>query len=128
MFDDPVDMRRTKEFLHDPRHHLAVAVDDGMVVGFVSAVHYIHPDKPAPELWINEVGVAESYRQRGVGKALLDLILAEGRKAGCWEAWVLTDESNTPAMRFYAASGGIASPDIVMFSFPLQPDAPEAGR
>jgi hypothetical protein len=28
------------------------------VVGFASAVHYVHPDK-APELWINEVGVAE---------------------------------------------------------------------
>jgi len=27
---------------------LAVAVEDGRVVGFVSAVHYVHPDKPRP--------------------------------------------------------------------------------
>src|SRR5690554_1295594 len=61
VFDDPVDLERTREFLRDPRHHLVVAIDTGTVVGFVSAVHYVHPDKPAPEMWINEVGVATSH-------------------------------------------------------------------
>ena len=45
-FDDPIDARRAAEFLADPRHHLAAAVDEGRIVGFVSAVHYVHPDKP----------------------------------------------------------------------------------
>lgn len=36
VFDDPIDMARTKEFLADPRHHLAVALKDNLVVGFVS--------------------------------------------------------------------------------------------
>jgi hypothetical protein len=48
VFDDLIDVRRAEEFLADSRHHLAVAVDDGLVVGFVSAVHYVHPDKPRP--------------------------------------------------------------------------------
>jgi len=71
VFDRGVDMARTAEFLADPRHHLAVAIDvaihasGGMVVGFASAVHYVHPDKPA-EMWINEVGVAASHRQQVV--------------------------------------------------------------
>jgi len=38
VFDDPIDAGRADEFLAGPRHHLAVAVDDGQVVGFVSAV------------------------------------------------------------------------------------------
>ena len=43
VFDHPIDVGRADEFLADPRHHLAVAVEDGLVVGFVSAVHYVHP-------------------------------------------------------------------------------------
>jgi hypothetical protein len=31
VFDDPIDVCRAVEFLADPRHHLVVAVDDGVV-------------------------------------------------------------------------------------------------
>jgi aminoglycoside 6'-N-acetyltransferase I len=44
VFGDPIDRKRANEFLADPRHHLVVAVEHGQVVGFVSAVHYVHPD------------------------------------------------------------------------------------
>ena len=57
VFDNTVDLARTTAFLQDARHHLAVALDAGQVVGFASAMDYIHPDKPV-ELWINEIGVA----------------------------------------------------------------------
>jgi aminoglycoside 6'-N-acetyltransferase I len=120
VFDDPVDAGRAAEFLADPRHHLAVAVDDGMVVGFVSAVHYVHPDKPAAELWINEVSVGSTHRGRGLAKDLLRAVLAVARQLGCREAWVLTDRSNAPAMRAYAGAGGVETPpDSVMYTFHL---------
>ena len=35
VFDHAVDTRWTAEFFADPRHHLAAAIDDGEVVGFV---------------------------------------------------------------------------------------------
>ena len=82
-FDDPIDVARADEFLADPHHHLAVAVEDGLVVGFVSAVHYVHPDKPGPELWINEVGVAATHRRRGLGTRLLRAVFALDRALGC---------------------------------------------
>jgi aminoglycoside 6'-N-acetyltransferase I len=66
VFDDPIDVRRAEEFLADPRHHLAVAVEDGLVVGFVSVVHYVHPDKSRPELWINSM---RSVWPRRIGAA-----------------------------------------------------------
>ena len=69
----------TIEFLRDPRHHLVVAIADGRIVGFVSAVHYIHPDKSA-ELWINEVSVAPTHQNRRVGRSVLDAMLAHGRR------------------------------------------------
>lgn len=36
VFDGPVDPRWTAEFLADARHELAVALDDGVVVGMAS--------------------------------------------------------------------------------------------
>jgi aminoglycoside 6'-N-acetyltransferase I len=120
VFDDPIDVGRTKEFLVDPRHHLAVAIEDGLVVGFVSAVHYVHPDKPCPELWINEVSVAATHRGRGLGTRLLHSLFDVARGLGCAEAWVLTDRANTAAMRLYAAAGSTEAPtDHVMFTFRL---------
>jgi aminoglycoside 6'-N-acetyltransferase I len=123
VFDDPIVAATSREFLADRRHRLAVALDDGIVVGFVSAVLYVHPDKPRPELWINEVGVAGTHQGRGLGRALLEAMLENARELDCREAWVLTDRSNAPAMGLYAVVGGeIAPGDTVMFTFFLDRD------
>src|SRR4051812_37588311 len=121
VFDRGIDPGLAAEFLSDPRHHLVVAIDVGVVVGFASGVHYVHPDKPA-ELWINEVGIAESHRGRGIGKRIMVAMLEHARTLGCREAWVLTDRGTQPAMRLYAAARGTAAPrDQVMFTFKLDP-------
>lgn len=120
VFDDPIVVASAREFLSDPRHRLVVALDDELVVGFVSAVIYLHPDKPAPELWINEIGVAPTHQRQGIGRRLLQAILEEAKRAGCTEAWVLTDRVNTAAMAMYRSAGGLeSSPDPTMFTFPL---------
>jgi aminoglycoside 6'-N-acetyltransferase I len=112
-----VQERWARAFLEDARHHLVVAIDDGVVVGMASAVDYVHPDK-APQLWINEVGVAPAYQRRGIGRLLLDALLAHGRTLGCTEAWLGTEEDNLPARRLYESAGGEAEP-FVLYSFPL---------
>jgi ribosomal protein S18 acetylase RimI-like enzyme len=122
VFDDPIDARAAREFVGDPRHRLAVALDAGVVVGFVSAVLYVHPDKPSPELWINEVGVAPSHQGQGIARRLLEATLADARAAGCQEAWVLTDETNQAAKRLYQSGGGEPSDGHVMFTFRLGRD------
>jgi ribosomal protein S18 acetylase RimI-like enzyme len=105
VFDNPVDPALAATFLADPRHHIVVAIDADMVVGFVSAVDYIHPDKP-PELWINETGVAPTHQRQGLASAMLDAMLAHGRAIGCGTAWVLTDRSNAAANALYRSAGG----------------------
>jgi GNAT superfamily N-acetyltransferase len=118
VFDKPVDPDFAGEFLGDARHHLAAALDDdGQIVGIASAVHYVHPDKP-PELWINEIAVAPAFRSRGIGKRMMETLFELGRSLGCVEAWVLAEDENNGARRFYAALGGRASPST-MFSFDL---------
>ena len=108
LFDYALDSALTAEFLRDPRHHLAVAIEDGRIVGFASAVHYVHPDK-APELWINEIAVAPTHQRRGIAKAILSALLARGRQLGCVAAWVLTDEHNEAARALYRSGGGSRS-------------------
>lgn len=104
VFDDPIIESSAKEFL----------------VGFVSAVIYVHPDKPTPELWINEIGVAPTHQRQGTGKALMQAILEEAKQSGCTEAWVLTDRGNLPAMAMYKSAGGEETlPDPTMFTFKL---------
>jgi aminoglycoside 6'-N-acetyltransferase I len=107
VFDGPVHPHWTAEFLADPRHHLVVAVEGGVVVGMTSAVHYVHPDK-APQLWINEVGVASTHRRQGVARRMLEAMLAHGRALGCTEAWLGTEEDNVPARGLYERAGGDA--------------------
>ena len=119
VFDNPVDAPLATEFLNDPRHHLVVAIDAGQVVGFVSAVHYVHPDKAA-ELFLNEVSVAPTHQNRGIGRQMLQNMLGLGRELGCRCAWVLTSRANTPAMRLYAAAGGVEEPfPSILFEFTL---------
>jgi len=123
VFDNPVDARWSAEFFADPRHHLAVAIDDGLVVAMASALHYVHPDKP-PELWVNEVGVAPGYQGRGIGRQALAALLAHAKALGCREAWVLTSADNTAARRMYAAVGGREEDEsTVMMTFDLASDS-----
>jgi ribosomal protein S18 acetylase RimI-like enzyme len=122
VFDFAVDMKLVGEFLGDKRHHIVVAVDGGIVVGFASGVHYVHPDKAA-ELWVNEVAVAPTHRGRGLGKRILQTIFEVARERGCGQAWVLTDRDNEAAMGLYQSVGGVAAPkEALMFEFRLGKD------
>ncbi|HEX5634532.1 MAG TPA: GNAT family N-acetyltransferase [Gemmatimonadales bacterium] len=121
VFDDVPVRRWTAEFLMDARHHLAVALQDGTIVGMASAVHYVHPDKP-PELWINEVGVSPANQGAGIGRRLLETLFARARELGCVQAWVLTEPDNFAALRLYRAAGGTEAPPLVMYEFPLGSD------
>jgi ribosomal protein S18 acetylase RimI-like enzyme len=119
VFDYPIAPQWSVEFFNDPRHHLAVALEAQVVVGFASGVHYVHPDKP-PELWINEVGVAPTHQHQGIGRRVVTALLEHGSRLGCVQAWVLTSPGNLAARRLYASAGGREAPEVsIMFEFSL---------
>lgn len=121
VFDDRVQPELLAEFLANPSNLLAVAIDDGTVIGMASAVVYVHPDKPR-QLWINEVGVAAHGRRRGLGKRLVRALLDRGRALGCTEAWVATEEGNAPARAFYTSLQGREDAErAIVYTFPLRP-------
>lgn len=109
VFDEPVIAALAAEFLTDPRHHIVGAILDGRLIGFASSVHYLHPDKPA-QMFINEVGVAEAWQRRGIGRRLMACLTGHARRLGCTEAWVLTDDDNGAARALYTAAGGEDAP------------------
>jgi ribosomal protein S18 acetylase RimI-like enzyme len=104
VFDNDIVPEHLEVFLGDPRHLMFIAQDGDLVVGMISAVEYFHPDKP-PQLWINEVGVAGTYRSQGIGKRLVRAVLTEASARGIRYSWLGTDVDNKPAQACFAGAG-----------------------
>jgi GNAT superfamily N-acetyltransferase len=96
-----------------------VAVDAGRVVAFIYG-HVLRRFE-ATSLFIYSVDTAESHRRRGLAKAMIEALAAEGRTGRWDEMFVLTNAGNAPAMALYASAGGVSPPpdDVVMFDFEL---------
>jgi ribosomal-protein-alanine N-acetyltransferase len=117
LFDDPVDLAATRRFLAGEANVLLIAYVDGNPAGFVSGTELLHPDKPAPELFLNELGVDEAYRGRGIGRALVAELWRFAQALGCRGMWVLTDDDNAAANRVYSAAGGTRVREDVMYQW-----------
>ena len=117
VFDHPLVPEQTARFLADPSHFIAVAIDDGSVIGMGTANEYLHPDKPV-QFWVQEMGVAPSHQRRGIGSRLLEMLLDVARQRGHAEAWLGTENDNVPARALYRSLGGEEEP-YVMYTFKL---------
>ena len=80
----------------------------------------LHPDKSDAELYINEVGVADSHQRQGIAKSILEVLMRHAKELGCSEAWVLTDQDNDAAIGLYGSMDRAKRTDgVVMFEIPL---------
>jgi ribosomal protein S18 acetylase RimI-like enzyme len=123
LFDHRVDAEATARFLADPNHHLLVAYDDaGRPMGFVSGVETTHPDK-GTEMFLYELGVDESARRQGIGRALVEALATLARERGCYGMFVLTDDDNVAALATYRSAGGGNSSPQVMLEWDLRGEA-----
>ncbi|MEP7381850.1 MAG: GNAT family N-acetyltransferase [Gemmatimonadota bacterium] len=125
VFDRCVQREWVRNFLNDSCHHLVVAIDEEVVVGMISAVVFLHPDKP-PQLWINEIGVGSAHQRRGIGRQLVDATLALGRSLHCTCAWLGSEPENLTAHRLYESAGGSGT-SCLLYTFEFG-DAPIAER
>ena len=122
VFDDPVVAVRVREFLTDSHHHLFAAIHEESLIGFASAMHYLHPDKKNPEMWINEIGVIEQFRRKGVARQLISAVQAFAKESNCREVWVLTEPDNVAALKLYESVKQSTRQDVVMFTLPVDGD------
>ena len=123
LLDHGASTAATRRFLAEPGHHLLVAYDGEVAVGFVTGVQMTHPDK-GTEMFIYELGVDETARGRGVGTALVRALADVARSSGCYGMWVLTDDDNVAAVRAYTAAGGSDPQLTTMISWQFDGGSP----
>ncbi len=66
---------------HGPKHPVLVAEDDGVVAGWASLSRWSDKDGYGGTVEIS-VFVRDTHRRRGIGRALMAEVLAQGEKAG----------------------------------------------
>ena len=71
----------------------------------MSGVEITHPDK-GTEMFLYELGVDDSARRQGIGRALVQALAALAREQGCYDMWVLADADNEAAQATYVRAGG----------------------
>ncbi len=121
VFDNAIDMQQLQAFINDDRHIMFIAMDDDTVVGMASAVEYFHPDKQ-PQLWINEVGVASTHRNLGIGRNLVTELLNIAEDRGCVFAWLGTDTDNMAAQACFESVPEVEeSQPFLLYEWDLEP-------
>src|SRR5262249_24107935 len=116
LFDHPARVEWTRTFLAQDGHHLCVAYEDGVAVGFVSGVEMTHPDK-GTEMFLYELCGEQPCRGRGIGRSLGEALANLAAARGCYGMWVLTDRTNPAALATYASAGGVDEGEQVMLDW-----------
>jgi ribosomal-protein-alanine acetyltransferase len=85
--------------LENPRSRFVVAEEEGRLAGY--AVFWSVP----PEAQILDIAVAPDSARRGLGRFLLDVILAHARRLGLKKATLEVRAGNEAALALYRAAG-----------------------
>lgn len=105
-------------FLEDPNCIMLAASVDGEPAGQIVGHLLKRWDARASMTFIYSIDVTEKYRRKGIGKKLVDQFNTIAKEEGCSETFVLTDETNRPAVNLYQSTGAIrVFPDQVMFLY-----------
>lgn len=116
LFDFPVIPAQAAAFLADPGHAMVAAFRDGVMVGMASGTVLLHPDKP-PVMFVNEVGVREEDRQRGIATLMMERFLTLARARGCEGVWLGTEADNGSARALYHKVGGRETEGLVIYDW-----------
>ncbi len=111
LFDNPVDEHQSRAFLNDPLHEIVLAFAGDQAVGMATGTVLLHPDK-SPAMFINEVGVRDDWRRRGIGAQVTRELIAVARARGCKGVWLGTETDNLPALGLYRSLGGDEVPGV----------------
>ena len=111
----------TAALLADERTFYLVALEGESPVGFVFAHELLRRHGDRKQLFVYDLDVTESSRRRGVGTALLRELERLACTRGIRTSFVLTNETNQPAMSLYRSLGGVrTNEDDVMWEFELE--------
>ena len=116
------EMKNLIEFLQNPNNYLLLAYISNDVVGMLVAYNLQKLDGRNKEMLLYEVETKPSYRNLGVGKALILKLKEIAKQAGSHEIWVLTDEENEIANKFYQGLGiKVIRSEQIIYNYPIKP-------
>lgn len=90
---------------HPDQGRLFVARDDAAVVGMANAQIGISTAEGGPVLVLEDVIVAAGQRGRGLGRRLVEHVLAWAATEGMRRVTLLADKENAAALKFYERLG-----------------------
>jgi len=101
----PITPEYARQYLEFPGSRALVAVEDRQVVGLLS--YSLRPNlfHAGNSCTIEELIVAQPFRSRGIGGALLEELLRQLAELGCVEVSVTTMSDNHGAIAFYKSHG-----------------------
>jgi ribosomal-protein-alanine N-acetyltransferase len=79
------------------RHFYLVATDDGEIAGY-AGLAVIDPS----EAWVQNIAVRRQSQRHGVGRQLLEALLAEAKRRAVTRTLLEVAVDNAPAQRLYA--------------------------
>lgn len=101
----PITSDYVRQYLEFPGCGALVAVENQQVVGLLSYSLCPNLFHAGDSCTIEELIVAQSYRNRGIGGALIEELLRQLSESGCVEVSVTTMPDNQGAIAFYRSHG-----------------------
>ncbi|MEU4370140.1 ribosomal protein S18-alanine N-acetyltransferase [Micromonospora chersina] len=86
--------------LANGHHYLVATDDDGTVLGYAGLMV-----APPDEAWVQNIAVRRDAQRRGIGRLLLEALLAEAARQGVRSTLLEVAADNGPAQRLYAMYG-----------------------
>lgn len=94
------------QFLTEPLLGRAWLVSDGnLPVGYVVLTFGYSLESHGQDGIIDEIYIAAEYRNRGIGKRVLEFVETEARQLGLKKLYLEVERSNSRAQKFYSELG-----------------------
>ena len=100
---DPAITAHTWARLMDPAHpmQMRVAEKDGALLGFAIHIYHASTWVPGDDCYLEDLFVSPTARGKGLGRALIDDLIALSRAKGWHRLYWHTDEGNANARKLY---------------------------
>jgi len=99
-------MGHLTDLLANEDNYFYIAEVDEKPVGFLLAYKLERCDSEQPMMLLYEIEVLSNYRRRGIAKSLIQQIKLLCQQKQFMKAFVITSETNAPAMGLYKSTGG----------------------
>jgi ribosomal protein S18 acetylase RimI-like enzyme len=94
--------KRIQTYISEKDKMILVAeADSKEVVGIISLVFLTGLNRTTSEAWIPDFIVEQEYRDRGIGKELLEKCISIAKREKCWRIRLETGLSRKRAQKFY---------------------------